>query len=112
MRASQHHCGSAPIVWSDSTQGVYRNIATSLIIDRFCRETDREGQSHGDKSAVIIKSHHNEKTHPEGPPFSCASGSTFPRLGRAPGLEINYFGERFGGEGRPGVHDLPALREH
>jgi integrase len=41
---------------ANSTQGVYRNI-----IDRFCRETDREGQCHGDKSAVTIKSHHIEK---------------------------------------------------
>jgi integrase len=40
----------------DSTQGVYRNI-----IDRFCRETDKDGQPYGDKSAVTIKSNHIEK---------------------------------------------------
>jgi hypothetical protein len=40
----------------NSTQGVYRNI-----IDRFCRETDKEGQPYGDKSAVTMKSHHIEK---------------------------------------------------
>jgi integrase len=40
----------------DSTQSVYRNI-----IDRFCRETDREGQPYGDKSAIKIKSNHIEK---------------------------------------------------
>ena len=34
------------------TQGVYRNI-----IDRFCRETDKDGQTYGDKSAVTMKSH-------------------------------------------------------
>ena len=38
------------------TQGVYRNI-----IDRFCRETDKDGQPYGDKSAVTMKSHHIEK---------------------------------------------------
>jgi hypothetical protein len=38
------------------TQGVYRNI-----IDRFCRETDKDGQPYGDKSAVTIKAHHVEK---------------------------------------------------
>ncbi|OPY95699.1 hypothetical protein A5906_06895 [Bradyrhizobium sacchari] len=39
----------------DSTQKVYRNI-----IDRFCRETDKDGQAYGDKSAVTIKPHHIE----------------------------------------------------
>jgi hypothetical protein len=38
------------------TQGVYRNI-----IDRFCRETDKDGQPYGNKSAVTIKAHHVEK---------------------------------------------------
>lgn len=38
------------------TQGVYRNI-----IDRFCRETDQDGQTFGDKSAVTIKAKHIEK---------------------------------------------------
>jgi hypothetical protein len=38
------------------TQGVYRNI-----IDRFCRETDRDGQPYCDKSAVTIKSYNIEK---------------------------------------------------
>jgi integrase len=38
------------------TQGVYRNI-----IDRFCRETDKEGQAYGDKSAVTMMAHHVEK---------------------------------------------------
>jgi integrase len=38
------------------TQGVYRNI-----IDRFCRETGKDGQPYGDGSAVTIKSHHIEK---------------------------------------------------
>jgi integrase len=38
------------------TQGVYRNI-----IERFCRETDNDGQSYGDKSAVTMKSRHIEK---------------------------------------------------
>jgi integrase len=40
----------------DSTQGVYRNI-----IDRFCRETDKDGQLYGDKSAAAMKSSHVEK---------------------------------------------------
>jgi len=31
------------------TKGVYRNI-----IERFCRETDREGQAYGDKSAITM----------------------------------------------------------
>jgi integrase len=35
---------------------VYRNI-----IERFCRETDREGQTYGDKNAATIKSIHIEK---------------------------------------------------
>jgi integrase len=39
-----------------STQGVYRNI-----IDRFCRETDADGQPYGDKSAVTMKAKHVEK---------------------------------------------------
>ena len=38
------------------TQGVYRNI-----IERFCRETDRDGEPYGDKSAVTIKANHVEK---------------------------------------------------
>ena len=38
------------------TQGVYRNI-----IDRFCRETDKDGQPYGDKSAVTMMAHHVEK---------------------------------------------------
>jgi integrase len=38
-----------------STQGVYRNI-----IDRFCRETDKEGQTHGEKSAAKMKPKHVE----------------------------------------------------
>ena len=38
------------------TQGVYRNI-----IDRFCRDTDKDGQPYGDKSAVTMKSDHIEK---------------------------------------------------
>ena len=38
------------------TQGVYRNI-----IDRFCRETDQDGQTFGDKSAVTMKAKHIEK---------------------------------------------------
>jgi integrase len=41
---------------SDSTQGVYRNI-----IERFCHETDKEGQTYGDKSAVTMKAKHVEK---------------------------------------------------
>jgi integrase len=38
------------------TQGVYRNI-----IDRFCRETDKDGQPYGDKSAVTMTAHHVER---------------------------------------------------
>jgi integrase len=38
------------------TQGVYRNI-----IDRFCRDTDKEGQPYGDKSAVAMTARHVEK---------------------------------------------------
>ena len=38
------------------TQGVYRNI-----IDRFCRETDKDGQPYGDKSAVTMRPDHIEK---------------------------------------------------
>jgi integrase len=38
------------------TQGVYRNI-----IERFCREVDREGECYGDKSAVTLKAKHIEK---------------------------------------------------
>jgi hypothetical protein len=38
------------------TQSVYRNI-----IDRFCRETDKDGQPYAYKSAVTIKAHHVEK---------------------------------------------------
>jgi integrase len=36
-----------------STQGVYRNI-----IDRFCRETDKDGNAHGDKSAATLQREH------------------------------------------------------
>jgi hypothetical protein len=35
------------------TQTVYRNI-----IDRFCRETDRQGQEYGDKSAATLQREH------------------------------------------------------
>jgi integrase len=38
------------------TQGVYRNI-----IERFCRQTDREGHPYGDKSAITMTAHHVEK---------------------------------------------------
>jgi hypothetical protein len=38
------------------TQGVYRNI-----IERFCHETDKDGQPYGDKSAVTMKVQHVEK---------------------------------------------------
>jgi hypothetical protein len=38
------------------TQGVYRNI-----IERFCRDTDKDGQPYGDKSAVTLKAHNVEK---------------------------------------------------
>src|SRR6516162_2703949 len=38
------------------TQGVYRNI-----IKRFCRDTDKDRQPYGDKSAVTIKTSHIEK---------------------------------------------------
>ena len=41
---------------STTTQGVYRNI-----IERFCRETDKEGQAYGDKSVITMKSRHIEK---------------------------------------------------
>src|SRR6266478_8979301 len=40
----------------DSTQRVYRNI-----IERFCREIDKEGKAHGDKSAVAMKANHVER---------------------------------------------------
>src|SRR6266545_3739941 len=36
-----------------TTQSVYRNI-----IEKFCRETDRAGQSHGDKNAVTLQREH------------------------------------------------------
>jgi integrase len=36
-----------------STQSVYRNI-----IDRFCRETDKEGHEHGDKRAATLQRAH------------------------------------------------------
>jgi len=36
-----------------STQSVYRNI-----IDRFCRETDKEGHEHGDKRAATLQREH------------------------------------------------------
>jgi hypothetical protein len=39
-----------------TTQRVYKNI-----IERFCRETDKDGQAYGDKSAITIKSSHIEK---------------------------------------------------
>jgi site-specific recombinase XerD len=35
------------------TQGVYRNI-----IDRFCREKDREAHEHGDKRAATLQREH------------------------------------------------------
>jgi integrase len=38
------------------TQGVYRNI-----IERFCREIDKDGQPYGDKSAVTMRPHNVEK---------------------------------------------------
>jgi hypothetical protein len=38
------------------TQGVYRNI-----IERFCREMDKDGELYGDKSAITIKPHHIEQ---------------------------------------------------
>jgi integrase len=40
----------------DSTQRVYRNI-----IERFCRETDKEGKANGDKSAVAMKARNVER---------------------------------------------------
>jgi hypothetical protein len=36
-----------------STQSVYRNI-----IERFCRETDKDGNAHGDKSAATLQRGH------------------------------------------------------
>lgn len=36
-----------------STQGVYRNI-----IDRFCRETDKDGKPHGDKRVAKLEREH------------------------------------------------------
>jgi integrase len=36
-----------------STQSVYRNI-----IDKFCRETDKDGRPHGDKSAATLQREH------------------------------------------------------
>jgi hypothetical protein len=36
-----------------STQSVYRNI-----LEKFCRETDREGQAYGDKSAATLQREH------------------------------------------------------
>src|SRR5262249_16953657 len=36
-----------------STQSVYRNI-----IERFCRETDKEGHEHGDKRAATLQREH------------------------------------------------------
>lgn len=38
------------------TKTVYRNI-----IERFCRETDKDGRPYGDKSAVAMKGQHVEK---------------------------------------------------
>jgi integrase len=38
------------------TQAVYRNI-----IDRFCAETDKEGQKYGDKSAATMRREHIQK---------------------------------------------------
>jgi len=40
---------------SPSTQRVYRNI-----MDRFCRETDKAGQRHGDKDAAKMEARHIE----------------------------------------------------
>jgi len=37
----------------ESTQSVYRNI-----IDKFCRETDKDGKPHADKNAATIKREH------------------------------------------------------
>jgi hypothetical protein len=42
-----------------STQSVYRNI-----IDRFCRETDKEGHEHGDKRAATLQREHVVKLMP------------------------------------------------
>jgi integrase len=59
------HQGETAIAYYDSaafkalkpiTQGVYRNI-----IERFCRDTDKDGQPYGDKSAVTIKGQNIEK---------------------------------------------------
>jgi integrase len=36
-----------------STQGVYRNI-----VERFCRESDRDGNAYGDKSALTLQREH------------------------------------------------------
>jgi integrase len=38
---------------ASSTQSVYRNI-----IERFCRETDKDGNAHGDKSAATLRREH------------------------------------------------------
>jgi integrase len=38
------------------TQGVYRHI-----LDRFCGETDREGQKYGDKSAATVRREHIQR---------------------------------------------------
>lgn len=38
---------------ASSTQSVYRNI-----IERFCRETDKDGNAHGDKSAATLQREH------------------------------------------------------
>jgi integrase len=38
------------------TKGVYRNI-----IERFCRDADKNGQPYGDKSAVTMKAHNVEQ---------------------------------------------------
>ena len=36
-----------------STQSVYRNI-----LEKFCRQTDREGQAYGDKSSATLQREH------------------------------------------------------
>lgn len=54
--AAQYYDSAAFAKLKPITQGVYRNI-----IEKFCRETDMDGQPFGDKSAVTIKSGHIEK---------------------------------------------------
>jgi integrase len=48
--AASYYEGAAFKALKPITQGVYRNI-----IDRMCRETDKDGQPVGDKSAVTMK---------------------------------------------------------